>query len=269
MPNEEAKKHEKLRLITTIVGSLAGILIAVIFTHAVFPRILFYSIVIAFSGAIFYLLIYQFVYPPVLRIFENVKLRRKQKLLVLKCSKEFRNFVKDFYDCARSDRSHSLRELTCSIIELQRGKNWTIYHPERLDPNVLIPGALRSTVELLRNIAHRLLDHNKNVSFIDNPLRRLSEGRLKSYIDRKTGFLLEVDYFQYIVSVYESMIKDFIDVCRTIKQTELLERIKKEYISFASDLDYFFKKYSDFGRQANLEFGENIFRTYFEIPKII
>lgn len=107
------------------------------------------------------------------------------------------------------------------------------------------------------------------MSFIDNPLKRLSEYDPKSYTDRKTCFVLEVDYFQYILSVYERMIKDFIDVCGTIKQTDLMGWIKKDYISFASDLDHFFKKYSDFGRQANKEFGETIFRQYFEIPKTI
>jgi hypothetical protein len=276
MSNEEPKKREKLGLITGIIGSLAIILVAMISAHSIFPRILFYSIIIVFSGAILCLLIYQFIYPPIWGIIRNVKFSRKKNVLVSKYSKEFRNFVKDFYDCARSDKSHSLRELIYRIIDLQREKNWTIYCPEKIDPNDASPQALRSmlsnlvsNVNLWMNTAHQLLGHNKNLSFIDNPLSRLIVNDSKSYNDRKTRFVLEVDYFQYILSMYESMIKDFTDVCRTIKQTDLLEGVRKEYLSFASDLDYFFKKYSDFGKEANKEFGETIFRTYFEIPKVI
>jgi uncharacterized protein YacL len=135
MSNKEEKKHEKLRLITTIIGSLAGILIAVIFTHTVFTPILFYSIVIVFVVAIICLLIYQFIYPPVLRIIRNIKFRRKQSILVLEYSKKFRDLVKDFYECARSDRSHSLKNLMDSIIQLQEGEGKylkTLYEQKKI-----------------------------------------------------------------------------------------------------------------------------------------
>jgi uncharacterized membrane protein YeaQ/YmgE (transglycosylase-associated protein family) len=264
MQDEEAKKPEKLTHIATIIVSLAGILVTVIFVHSIFPRFLFYSIVIAFAGAILCLLIYQFIYPPVLRIIRNIKYRRKQNILVLKYSKKFRALVKDFYDCARSDRSHSLKNLIEGIIQLQQEEINKVALKDLEEPISLL-----NVANISMHMSHNLLDGNKNISLIHNPLTRFIEYDHKNFRNQKTSFILEVDYFQYILSVYESMIKDFTDVCRTIKQTDLLEGVRKEYLSFASDLDYFFKKYSDFGKKANQEFGEQIFREYFDLPKAV
>jgi hypothetical protein len=121
-------------------------------------------------------------------------------------------------------------------------------------------------------MSHNLLDGNKNISLLDNPLTKFMGYDHGRFGNQKARFVLEVEHFQYILSIYELMVKDFINVCRvTTKPTFLsvLERIRKEYLSFVSDVDYFFKKYSDFGKQANKEFGETIFRTYFEIPRVI
>lgn len=161
MSNEEPKKHEKLGLITAIIGSLAIILVAVISAHSIFPQVLFYSIVIVFSAVILGLLIYQFIYPPVLRIIRNVRFRRKQNILVLQYSNTFRDLVKEFYENARSDKIRSLKELINSIIELQRGKDWRIYCAETIDLNDTTAkgyqtriNILVSSLELWKNTAH-------------------------------------------------------------------------------------------------------------------
>ncbi len=273
MQDEEAKKPEKLTHIATIIVSLAGILVTVIFVHSIFPRFLFYSIVIAFAGAILCLLIYQFIYPPVLRIIRNIKYRRKQNILVLKYSKKFRDLVKDFYDCARSNRSHSLKNLMESIIELQEGEGKyleTLYEQKK---NTLSDSRnwVNSAITWMR-MSHNLLDGNKNISLLDNPLTKFMGYDHWRLGNQKARFVLEVEHFQYILSIYELMVKDFINVCRTTTNPTFwwgLERIRKEYLSFASDLDYFFKKYSDFGKKANQEFGEQIFREYFDLPKAV
>ena len=92
--------------------------------------------------------------------------------------------------------------------------------------------------------------------------------RLERFNRTKEDFSLLVDEFDSILDIYNKhCICEPVREIRVIGRDKVNERIKEDYKKQKGAYERFIGNYTDFGKKRNREFGERIFRDYFEIPE--
>jgi hypothetical protein len=88
---------EKTRFVVfSAIAALAGLLIVVINAHALFPQLLFYSVVIVLIGVIVVLVVYAFFWQPTKRYAESKRWNRKMNKLARRHFGDLRDFSEKF-----------------------------------------------------------------------------------------------------------------------------------------------------------------------------
>ncbi|MCK4398153.1 MAG: hypothetical protein KAV25_04105 [Methanophagales archaeon] len=227
------EKESKLVPLATIIGALAGILIIIVAAHASFPVYLYYTAVISLLVAIFSLLAHEFLAPPIYDFIKKRREIRKHNALARKYFDTFKDFTDGFGE---------------------------LVEPNRCDN---IPYALRdlSSSQEFRNISFLSTQdiHNFFYNF---------EKRLKRFDGIKEDFSLIVKEFDTIMNMYNKFcICEPIKEIKRIGQDKINEHIKEDYRRHKRAYERFIGNYTDFGKKLNKEFGERIFRDYFEMPE--
>ena len=92
--------------------------------------------------------------------------------------------------------------------------------------------------------------------------------RLKRFDRTKEDFSLLVNEFDSILDIYNVHC-----ICNPVREIRIIgrdkadERVKEEYKKQKGAYERFIGNYTDFGKTLNKEFGERIFREYFEMPE--
>lgn len=227
------EKESKLAPLATIIGSLAVILVAFIAARDSFSAYLFYVVVIFLLIAIVSFLIYGFLAHP---IYDFIKKRRETRRLNALAKKHFNEF-KNFTD------------IFGELVDPSRGDN--------------IPRALKDL-----NSSQEF----RNISFLSpqdlyNLFNSFKE-RLKRFDRTKEDFSLLVNEFDSILEMYNKhCIYNPVIEIRRIGRDKVNENIKEDYKKKKGGYELFLRNYMGFGKKLNKEFGEKIFREYFEMPE--
>lgn len=225
------EKESKLVPLATIIGALAGILIIIVAAHASFPVYLYYTAVIFLLLAIFSLLFYGFLAHPIYNFIKKRREIRKHNALARKNFDEFKDFTDRFGELVEPNRGdnipHALRDLNSS----QEFRNISVL----------------STQDI-----HNLFYHFKE--------------RLKCFDRTKEDFTLLVKEFDTILNMYNKFcLCKPVEEIRRIGRDKVNERTKEDYKRHKGVYERFIGNYTDFGKKLNKEFGERIFRDYFEM----
>ena len=94
------------------------------------------------------------------------------------------------------------------------------------------------------------------------------KGRIKRFDRTKEDFLLLVDEFDSILSLYNDYcICKPVSEIREIGRDKVGERMKDDYKKQKVAYERFIGNYTDFGKKLNNEFGERMFIDYFKTPE--
>ena len=226
-------KESNLVPLAVIMAALAGLLISIVTARASFHVYLYYLSVICLIVAIFSLLIYGFLAHPVYDFIKKRRVIRKHKNLAKKYFDEFKDFTERFGEFIESNRCdnipYALRDLNSSV-------------------------EFRNISFLSTQDIHNLFYHFKE--------------RLKRFDRTKEDFTLLVKEFDTILDMYNKfcLCKPVEEIRRTGRDN-VKEHTKEEYKKYKGVYERFIGAYTDFGKKLNKEFGERIFRKYFEMPK--
>jgi hypothetical protein len=229
----KVEKESKLGPLAGIIGALAGILIIIVAAHASFPIYLYYGAVISLLVAIFSLLIFGFLAHPLYNFIKKRSEIRKHNALARKYFDEFAHFTdrfSEFLDQTKKDN---------------------------------IPDALK---KLWNNEAFRCVSFLSTADFYN--LFKCYKERLKRFGRTKEDFALLVNEFGTILNMYNEFC-----VCKPVKEIRAIGRekvdedTKDNYKNQKGGYELFLRNYTDFGKKLKKEFGERIFRDYFEMPE--
>lgn len=210
-----------------IIGALAVVLITSVTLRTSFP-VPYYVAAILLLLAIFSL----HIYGPIYDFFKKKEGIRKHNALARKHFDEFTHFTErfgEFLDQGRSDN---------------------------------IPYVLR---DLLGNQAFRCVSYLSTGDFYN--LFNCYKERLKRFDKTKEDFSLLVNEFDLILDMYnEHCVYKPVREIRAIGREKVDEETKDNYKKQKGAYELFLRNYMDFGKKLNNEFGERIFRDYFEMP---
>lgn len=227
------EKESKLGPLAAIIGTLATILIvAMTVARVTFPVYLYYVVVILLFVAIFSLLFYGFLAHPICDFIKNKWKIKKHNALARKYFNDFTHFTErfgEFLDRGRSDN---------------------------------IPYILR---DLLGNQAFRCVSYLSTGDFYN--LFNCYKERLKRFDRTKEDFSHLVNEFDTILDMYnEHCVCKPVREIRAIGREKVDEDTKDNYKNQKGGYELFLRNYTNFGKKLNKEFGEGIFREYFEMP---
>lgn len=226
------EKESKLGPIAAIIVTLGGIFITIVTLHASFP-VPYYVAANLLLLAIFSLLFYGFLAHPVYNFIKKRGEIRKHNALARKYFDEFAHFTDRFGE----------------FLDQTKDEN--------------IPDALK---ELWNNEAFRCVSFLSTADFYN--LFKCYKERLKRFGRTKEDFALLVNEFGTILNMYNEFC-----VCKPVKEIRAIgrekveERTKEDYRKQKGAYERFIWDYIGFVKKLNKEFGERIFRDYFELPE--
>ncbi|MBN1763303.1 MAG: hypothetical protein JW878_09575 [Methanomicrobia archaeon] len=226
-------KESKLVPLAVIIAALTGLLISIIAARASLPANLYYVAVISLLVTIFALLIYGFLAH---QIYDFIKKRRE----IMKCNALARKYFGEF---------KHFTEIFGEFVNQSRSDN--------------IPYALK---DLFGNPAFRGVSYLRTDDFYN--LFNCYKERLKRFDRTKEDFSLLVNEFDSILDIYNKhCIVEPVREIRAIGREKVDEQTKENYKKQKVTYERFIGNYVDFGKKRNGEFGERIFREYFEMPE--
>ena len=229
---KESKSESKLTPLATIIGGLAVILVAFIAARDSFPAYLFYVVVIFLLIIIVSFLIYGFLAHPIYDFIKKRRETRRLNALAKKHFNEFKNFTDTFGELVDSSRSNNIPQALKALYSSQEFRNISCL----------------STQDLYN-------------------LFNYFEERLKRFDGTKEDFSLLVNEFDSILEIYNKhCIYNPVREIRRIGRNKVNEDIKEDYNKKKGWYELFLRNYMGFGKKLNKEFGERIFREYFEMP---
>jgi len=226
-------KDKKIGPIATIIGSLSGILITIIATHAYYPPSIFLCMVTGLLLVIFLLIAFIFLVPPIRKFVKKRRIAKKHNALAKRYFGDFEELINRF---AQFVEPRHCDNISYVLNDLQTKK------PEFQD--------ISPSVDQVRDI---FLIFEKEAAKRDK---------------NKDSLVFLVRWFEYILNLYNKQL-----ICEPVKRirakvrAEIPEEIKEAYKQNRFVYDRFICDYVDLARKMNKTFGERITREYFETPQ--
>lgn len=228
------EKESKLGPIAAIIVTLGGIFITIVTLRTSFP-VPYYVAANLLLLAIFSLLIYGFLAHPIYNFIKKRGEIRKHNALARKYFDKFKHFTERFDELLWQSTSvhilYALRDL----------------------PNS----------QEFRQVSYLSAD-----DFYNHNLFGCFKERLKRFDRTKEDFILLVNEFDTILNMYnEFCFCKPVKEIRRIGRNKVNENLKEDYKTLEVAYERFIGNYTDFEKELNKEFGEMIFREYFEMPE--
>lgn len=235
------QENRRITVSLTALAALAGLAIAVIGTHSLFPELLFYSIVLILIAAIVILLGEAFFWTRVSGYINNRLWRRKQNSLARKYLEDFRDHVNSFMSLPE------FRNATLGII--------------------IILNNLAGEGTKFQLVMHNLA--SKFTVIMQNPLndlkRRLDDLHFhyKSEVNREFLSSLAKEFESYIALHKQLYIDLSVAAVKEKGLTRVSDSTKRAYREYRDDYNQFIIEYSGFAKKVSKE--ANIFKQ--DLPK--
>ena len=229
----EESRDKRIVYMASVIGVLVALLITIIAANRLFPPLMFYSIVVLLIVLIIIINGYGIFGQQLINTIKKKAIARQHSVLTQQYFKKFKKFVERFRERMREDHCDAM------------------------------PHILRNIANDNPKYANILPSTQSFTNAIDACYAAM--GKLPV---TKDSFLLLVEWFESILNLCnEHLIYRPLEEIRRAGQDEIRENTIEEYKRCKTLYDRFLDDYMDFAKDMNSQFGENIARTYYQVPR--
>jgi hypothetical protein len=239
MTNEKSEEYRTKVTIIMVLASIVTAIVAVASARTNLPLVIVYGS-FGFLFVAMVVLVWPFSVRPVFKFLKNKMEIWKHNRLSKKYFDEFKGFVSDFENF------------------IDRNKN-----PVRDIIEGLTTG---EDFEEFRKYLSR--DYNSGVGLhLQNTFNHFKK-RVNKFNGTKEDFLLLVGEFENLLDIYKALFIDkLLRAVEEVGKDKVHEKRKEKYSEFRDDYNDFMRRYKDYGKKVNPQFGEEVVGINFDIAK--